>query len=50
MAQKKNNAKQDNSITEPELRSEYIKKLKRLKKQKGMPFKNIAELRKIIER
>ena len=35
---------------EPELRPEYIKKLKKLEKQKGIPFKNIRELRKIIER
>ncbi|MBI2129944.1 DUF2683 family protein [Candidatus Woesearchaeota archaeon] len=34
---------------EPELRPEYIKKLKRIEKEKGIPFKNIAELRKIIE-
>ena len=36
-------------MLEPELRPEYIEKLKRLQKQKGIPFKNIAELRKIIE-
>jgi len=38
----------ENSL-EPELRPEYIKKLKRIQKQKGIPFKNIEELRKIIE-
>lgn len=37
------------SIIEPELRPEYLKKLKRIKKEKGITFKNIAELRKIIE-
>jgi len=36
-------------ILEPELRPEYIEKLKRIEKEKGIPFKNIAELRKIIE-
>ena len=34
---------------EPELRPEYLEKLKKLEKQKGIPFKNIAELRKVIE-
>jgi len=37
------------SILEPELRPEYIEKLNALEKQKGIPFKNITELRKIIE-
>ena len=37
------------NILEPELRPEYIEKLKRIEKEKGIPFKNIAELRKIIE-
>lgn len=36
-------------LLEPELRPEYIEKLKRIEKEKGIPFKNIAELRKIIE-
>jgi len=31
------------------LRPEYIKKVKRIMKQKGIPFKNIEELRKHIE-
>ena len=39
---------EDNCL-EPELRPEYIEKLERLKKEKGTPFKSIAELRKIIE-
>ncbi|QQG38631.1 MAG: DUF2683 family protein [Candidatus Woesearchaeota archaeon] len=34
---------------EPELRPEYIKKLNRLEKEKGIRFRNIEELRKIIE-
>ncbi|HLD15810.1 MAG TPA: DUF2683 family protein [Candidatus Nanoarchaeia archaeon] len=36
-------------MLEPELRPEYIVKLKKLEKEKGIPFKNIKELRKIIE-
>ena len=32
-----------------EVRPEYLKKLKRLEKQKGIPFKDISELRKIVE-
>ena len=34
---------------EPELRPEYSKKLDRLEKEKGVPFKNFTELRKRIE-
>ncbi|MEX2017417.1 MAG: DUF2683 family protein [Candidatus Pacearchaeota archaeon] len=34
---------------EPELRPEYIDKLKKIEKERGIPFKNIDELRKIIE-
>jgi len=29
-------------LLEPNLRPEYVKKLKRLEKEKGIPFKNIA--------
>ena len=32
-----------------ELRLEYIEKLKMLEKEKGIPFKDIEELRKLIE-
>ena len=32
---------------EPELRPEYVKKLIQIDKQKGIPFKNIGELRKL---
>ncbi|MBI3027320.1 DUF2683 family protein [Candidatus Woesearchaeota archaeon] len=39
----------EQAIMEPELRPEYIKKLEKIQKQKGVPFKNMAELRKIIE-
>ena len=37
------------NIIEPELRPEYLGKLKKLEKEKGISFKNLAELRKIIE-
>ena len=36
-------------LLEPELRPEYLDKLKKLEKEKGIPFKNIEQLRKIIE-
>ncbi len=36
-------------VDELPLREEYIKKLNKIKKEKGIKFKNIAELRKIIE-
>ena len=39
----------EQEILEPELRPEYIEKLEKLEKQKGIPFKNIIKLRKIIE-
>ena len=34
---------------EPELRPEYVKKLKKIKKQKGIRFKTIDGLKKHIE-
>ncbi|MBI2654024.1 DUF2683 family protein [Candidatus Woesearchaeota archaeon] len=39
----------EQEIIEPELRPEYIGKLEKIQKQKGVPFKNMSELRKIIE-
>ena len=36
-------------ILEPQLRPEYVKKLKRIKKEKGIRFKSVGELRKHIE-
>ena len=39
----------ETGLLEPELRPEYVEKLKKLEKQKGLPFKNMAELRKLIE-
>ena len=41
--------KYSDEILEPELKHEYIDKLTKLEKQKGTPFKNITELKKIIE-
>ena len=37
-------------VDELPLKKEFIKKLNEIKKEKGIKFKNIAELRKIIER
>jgi len=37
------------NIIEPELRPEYMSKLQKLEKEKGISFKNISELRRIIE-
>ncbi len=34
-------------ILEPELRPEFVRKMRRIEKQKGIPFKNIEELRKL---
>ncbi|MEK6935194.1 MAG: DUF2683 family protein [Nanoarchaeota archaeon] len=39
----------EESFLEPELRPEYLEKLNKIKKEKGISFKNINELRKIIE-
>lgn len=39
----------EEKFLEPELRPEYIEKLKRIRKEKGIPFRNISELRKIVE-
>ncbi|MEK6836078.1 MAG: DUF2683 family protein [Nanoarchaeota archaeon] len=37
------------NILEPELRPEYLEKLQKIEKEKGISFKNISELRRIIE-
>ena len=42
-------SKFEEELLEPELRPEYITKLERIQKQKGIPFKNMAELRRTIE-
>jgi len=39
----------EESFLEPQLRPEYLAKLEKIKKEKGISFKNIGELRKIIE-
>ncbi len=36
-------------LLEPKLRPEYLEKLSKLNKEKGIHFKNIGELRKLIE-
>ncbi len=37
------------SFLEPELRPEYLEKLKKIDEEKSIPFKDINELRRIIE-
>ena len=37
----------EESFLEPELRPEYIEKLNRIKREKGIKFRNIEELRKM---
>ncbi len=37
------------NLLEPELRPEYVEKLQRLEKEKGIHFRTMAELRQIIE-
>ena len=39
----------EEDIMEPELRPEYIEKLNKIKKQQGVKFKSVEELRKHIE-
>ena len=39
----------EENFLEPELRPEYVKKLERIQKEKGIPFRSMAELREIIE-
>ena len=41
--------KYEQEILEPELRPEFIQKMKEIKKQKGIHFKSIKELRDHIE-
>ena len=36
-------------MLEPELRPEFVKEMRRVEKQKGIPFKDIKDLRKQIE-
>ena len=37
------------ALLEPELRPDYVKKLSKLRKEKGKEFKGIKELRQLIE-
>ena len=39
----------EQELLEPGIRPEYIEKLKKIDKEKGIVFKNIEELRAIIE-
>ena len=39
----------EQEFLEPELRPEFIEEMKQIEKEKGIPFKNVAQLRKIIE-
>ncbi|MBU2522931.1 MAG: DUF2683 family protein [Nanoarchaeota archaeon] len=39
----------EEKFLEPQLRPEYMEKLGKIEKEKGIPFKRISELRKIIE-
>ncbi len=39
----------EEEILEPPLRPEFVEKLNKIKKQKGLRFKNVDELRKSIE-
>ena len=41
--------KYEEELLEPQLRPEYIKKLHKIKKQKGISFKSVNDLRKKIE-
>ncbi len=40
----------EESFLEPELRPEFIQRLKRVQKERGIPFRNVAELRRHIEK
>ncbi len=39
----------EKEILEPQLRPEYIEKLQKIKKQKGIHFKRVSDLKKHIE-
>ncbi len=39
----------EENFLEPELRPEYVEKLNRIEEQKGIKFRNISELRRLIE-
>jgi hypothetical protein len=39
----------EEQFLEPQLRPEYVEKLGRIEKQKGIPYKSVKELRRSIE-
>ena len=39
----------EEEFLEPQLKPIYLEKLSKIEKEKGIPFKSISELRKIIE-
>ena len=39
----------EGEFLEPELKPEYVEKLRKIQKQKGIPFKSVEELRKHIK-
>lgn len=39
----------EEELLEPELRPEFIERLDRIEKQQGIKFKNLDELRRIVE-
>lgn len=40
----------EEEFIEPELKPEFVEKIKRIEKEKGIKFKDISELRSIIEK
>lgn len=40
----------EQEFLEPELRPEFIEEMKEIEKEKGIPFRNIKELRALIEK
>lgn len=42
--------KHEKQFLEPELRPEYVEKLRKIKSEKGVSFKNVKELKKSIEK
>ncbi len=39
----------EESFLEPELKPEYLEKLMNIDREKGIPFRDLHELRKVIE-
>ncbi len=39
----------EEEMLEPQLRPEFVKKVRKIEKEKGVEFKSVKELRKIIE-